>query len=244
MKKILLISVFLEIVYLIFSFVLAELFGQWSAIGEIIRMALRVVSITFFAYYYQSYFDDENKPFRAKKILTPHFIAALSLFFFFAIAYTNAAKATLFWQIIFGISGMTAGWREELFYRGIVQNTLQKKFSHQIALLIATLLFTLSHVQYIVYGHPRELLLIAFAGTIFGAIFIHTGSVVFTAIVHGLYDSILCLNLAPFRLDNAIATPILFFVMLAFLLIIVKRPAATQQKIRAGDGDQDHFSLP
>jgi len=244
MKRIILISALIEILYLTLSFVLAEIYGQWSSIGEIIRMALRVISIVFFAYYYQSYFHNENYSFTAKKILTPQFIAALSLFLFFAIAYTNAEKETLLWQVVFGISGMTAGWREELFYRGIVQNTLQKKYNYKIALPVATLIFTLSHIQYIYYGQTRELLLIAFAGTIFGTIFIHTGSIVFTAIVHGLYDSILCLNLASFRLNNVIATPILFLVMLVFLIVIIKNPSAAQQIDRAGDSDQDNFSIP
>ncbi|MGZ8908184.1 MAG: CPBP family glutamic-type intramembrane protease, partial [Methylobacter sp.] len=81
----------------------------------------------------------------------------------------------------------------------------------------------------IYYGQTKELLLIAFAGVIFGTIFIHTGSIVFTAIVHGLYDSILCLNLAPFRLNNGIATPILFLVMLAFLIVIIQKPVAAQR---------------
>lgn len=134
MKKIILISALLEIIYLTLSLILAEIYGQWSYIGEIIRTLLRVISIAFFAYYYQSYFYNENHSFKAKEILTPQFIVALLLFLFFAVAYTNAENETLLWQIVFGISGMTAGWREELFYRGIVQNTLQKKYNYLIAL--------------------------------------------------------------------------------------------------------------
>lgn len=243
MKKIILISALLEIIYLILSFVLAQIYGQWSYIGEIIRTLLRVISIAFFAYYYQSYFHNENNAFKAKEILTPQFIVALVLFLFFAVAYTNAENETLLWQIVFGISGMTAGWREELFYRGIVQNTLQKKYNCWIALSAATFVFTLSHIQYIYYGQIKELLLIAFAGAIFGSIFIHTGSIVFTSVVHGLYDSILSINLVPFRLNNGIITPVLFLIMLSFLILLIRKPAGSQQTGSAGDSDQDNLSV-
>jgi membrane protease YdiL (CAAX protease family) len=243
MKRIILFAAILEICYLTLSFVLAQVYGQWSYQGEIIRTGLRIISIVFYGHYYQKYFYTANHPIKTKKLLTPQFIAAILLFLFFAAVYTNAENETLLWQFVFLISGITAGLREELFYRGIVQNTLQKKYDYKIALLAATILFTLSHIQYIYHGQTSGLMLITLAGIIFGSIFIYTGSIVFTAIIHSLYDAVLSVNIIPFRLSNGVVLPILFLIMLVFLLIINKKLYSTKQADNANTTDHDNLSL-
>jgi membrane protease YdiL (CAAX protease family) len=243
MKKVILFTAILEISYLTLSFIIAQIYGQWSYEGEIIRTGLRVISVIFYSYYYQKYFYNTTHSFQAKKILTPQFIAAILLLILFAVIYTNAENETGMWQLVFAISGITAGLREELFYRGIVQYSLQMKYGYKIALLTATLLFTLSHVQYIYYGQIKGLMLITFAGVIFGSIFIYTGSLVFTAIIHGLYDAVLSIYMTPFRLSNGIQLPILFLIMLAFVVIINKKLYRTQQADNADDSNQDNLSL-
>jgi membrane protease YdiL (CAAX protease family) len=233
----------IEIGYLTLSFILTQIFGQWSALGEIIRTIFRVVAIAYFGYVYQRYFYSEKNIFNAQQILTPSFISALCLFLLFAIAYTNAENESLGWKIIFATSGLAAGLREELFYRGLLQNFLQTKYNYKIALLVASLLFWLSHVPFY-YGQPRSLVLIAFASVIFGSIFIHTGSLVFAAAIHSLYDCILSVNFVPFRLNNDIAVPTLFLIMLVFLLLISKQLSVFDQKNTTDNSDQDNFSLP
>jgi membrane protease YdiL (CAAX protease family) len=86
-------------------------------------------------------------------------------------------------------------------------------------------------------------MLIAFAGIIFGSIFIYTNNIVFTAVIHGLYDAVLSINLIPFRLSNEIVLPLLFLIMLVFLLIINKKLYPNQQSDEAGPSDQDNLSL-
>lgn len=243
MKKIILSAAILEISYLALSFALAQIYGQWSYEGELIRAGLRVISILFYGYVYQKYFYNAKHSFKPKELLAPQFSAAILLFLFFGFAYTNAENEPLLWQVVFAISGITAGLREELFYRGIVQTALQKKYDYKIALLTTTLLFTLSHVQYIYYGQIRGLMLIAFAGIIFGSIFIYTNSIVFTAVIHGLYDAALSINLIPFRLSDEIVLPLLFLIMLVFLISINKKLYPNQHSDEAGPNDQDNLSL-
>lgn len=243
MKKIILFATAFEISYLTFSFVLAQRYGQWSYEGEIIRTGLRVISIVFYLYLYRQYFVDAHPVFKAKELLTPQFTAAILLLLLFAAVYSNAEHETLLWQLVFAISGATAGLREELFYRGIVQNTLQTKYGYKTALSAASLLFTLSHVQYIYYGQIRGLMLIALAGIVFGSIFIYTGSIVFTACIHALYDAVLSVYIVPFRLDNGIQLPVLFLIMLAFLIILNKKTNAPEQTAEAGDANPDNLSL-
>jgi membrane protease YdiL (CAAX protease family) len=244
MKRIILFAAILEISYLLLSFALAEIYGQWSIIGEIIRMGLRIISIVVYGYYYQQFFYTAGQSFKTKAVFTPPFVAIILLFLLFAVTYSNAENETLWWQFIFVVSGITAGLREELFYRGIVQQSFQKKYDNKTALALATLLFTLSHIQYIYYGQIKGLMLIAMAGVIFGSIFIYTGSIVFTAAIHGLYDAILSVNIMPFRLSNGSVLPILFLIMTAFLLIISKKLVGTPQADNnLDDSNPDNLSL-
>jgi membrane protease YdiL (CAAX protease family) len=237
MKKVILFCAILEITYLTLSFAIAEIYGQWSYMGEIIRTGLRIISIVFYGYFYQKCFYNTNHSAKAKEILAPQFIAAIVLFLLFAVLYTNAENETLMWQLVFVISGIIAGLREELFYRGIVQQSLQMKYGYKIALPAATLVFMLSHIQYIYYGQTGGLMLITLAGIIFGCIFIYTGSIIFAAIIHGLYDAILSVNIVPFRLSNSLVIPILFLIMLAFLLIINKKFYSAGQADNADDSN-------
>jgi membrane protease YdiL (CAAX protease family) len=239
MKKFFLFAVLLEIGYLALSFALAEIYGQWSHHGEIIRTALRIISTVFYGYCYRKYFYQASHSFRIKNRLTPQFAIPLLSFFMFAIFYTNAKNETITWQILFVISGIVAGFKEELFYRGIVQNALQKKYGYKIALPTASLVFTLAHVQYIYYGQAGGLVLIALAGIIFGSIYIYTGSVVFTALVHGLYDALLSVNLVPFRLSDSIALPLCFLIALAFLFTINEKLYGNN----ANDSNHDTLGL-
>ncbi len=244
MRRIILYAAILEIVYLTLSFFIAQSFGQWSYEGELIRTLLRVIFIVFYGYYYQKYFYNEKQPFAAKALISPQLAAALLLFFIFALSYTNAENETVLWQIIFVISGITAGMREELFYRGIVQNTLQKKYNLKRALVLTTLIFVLSHVQYIYYGQLTNLLFISCAGIVFGSLFIITGSVAFTAIIHGLYDAILSVKLIPFKLSNDVALTVLLLITLFFLIINKKLFKANQSNsIPLSQSDEDDFSV-
>lgn len=146
--------------------------------------------------------------------------------------------------MVFMISGLTAGLREELFYRGIVQNVLQRKYDSKIALSIATIIFSLSHVQYLYEGQFIALIFITLAGIIiFGCIFIHSGSIIFTAIIHSLYDAVLSINIVPFRLSNTVALTSLLLIMMVFLIILSKKRYHPHRADNTDDNDQDSFSL-
>lgn len=243
MRKMIALASLSEILYLTLSFIIAQVYGQWSITGELIRTSLRIISLFFFGYIYQNHFYSANQSVKPKGAFTAPFIAAIQLLLLFAASYTSAENETLLWQAVFVISGIAAGLREELFYRGILQKTLQTKYDYKIALFAATLIFTLSHIQYIARGQFGELMLIAFAGIIFGSIFIHTGSVAISALVHSSYDAILSVNMLPFRLSYNASMPILFLIMLLFLLITSKKLLSSKQADTSYGGDEDQFSM-
>ena len=67
MKRTILFAAVLEISYLLLSFILAQVYGQWSVTGEVIRTVLRVISIVIYGYYYQQYLYKPNQLFNTKK---------------------------------------------------------------------------------------------------------------------------------------------------------------------------------
>lgn len=228
MNRPLLFASLSEVLYLSLSFVVVQIYGQWSINGELLRTLLKIVSLLYFGYCYKKYFYDARQPINIRKTFTLPFISAVQLLIVFALVYSSALNETVTWQIVFFFSGLIAGFREELFYRGIIQKTLQSRFDYKIALAIGTLVFTLAHLQYLYTGQFRAILLIFSAGLIFGSIFIHTGSVVSTALVHGLYDATLSLNVMPFRLTYQTALPVMLTIVMLFLLIINKSTPFTK----------------
>lgn len=213
----------LEICYLLLSFAIAEIYGQWSEVGEIFRTGLRFVVIACFAYCYRRYFYRVPQASDVKTYLAPPFVGLVCLLFLMAVINTNAENESLRWQIVYAVSGITAGLREELFYRGLVQQHLQLKYGDRIALPVASALFTMSHIQYIFYGQLQGLLLITLAGIIFGSLFIYTRSIIITSLVHGLYDALLSIKLCPIQINNNTALMALTIIMLMFLLLINKQ---------------------
>lgn len=213
----------LELLYLGASFQLAESYGQWSYQGEILRTLLRIISLGLAYWIYRNYCLTVNIAISPKGIIARPVMVSIALLLLFAVVYTNAENEPLIWQLTFAASGIIAGFREEIIYRGMLQNSLQNKYHSLTALLLATTVFTLSHIQYIYYQQTFAMLMTAVSGIIFGCIFIYSGKVLLTGLIHGLYDGLLSINIAPIRLDNTAGLPVLLLIMLLFLILTSKK---------------------
>lgn len=221
MQKPLFLLALIEIVYLATSFYLAMVYGQWSYQGEILRSGLRIVSIIILILVYRRYFlTARANEFSAAPLKEPAFIMAVFALLTFAVSFTNAGHESGTWQAAFFVSGLLAGIREELFYRGVVQSWLQRKYPYRKALLFSTLIFTGAHIQYFYYQQYFPILLIFLAGIIFGCVFIYTGNVWMTVAVHAMYDAILSVSLLPVRLTNLAGFMVLLTLAGAFLFLI------------------------
>ncbi len=90
-----------------------------------------------------------------------------------------------------GIFFMTA-IPEELIFRGLIQNTILKKFSFYWGMLIASVIFGLSHLNNTQGGFPipnwRFALLATIAGWGYGYVFINRKSLIAAAFLHALVD--------------------------------------------------------
>lgn len=199
----------IELAYIALSFYLDGFFGQWTIMGERYKTGARLALVVLYVLIYRRYFQSRQRPLNVYN--QAGLKAGLSMLLLIALGYTNARGETSAWQSTFALSGLAAGIREELFYRGMIQNVLANRLNHLKAIVLTTLIFSLAHVQYLVQGHYQGLAFIALAGLIFANIFSMSGSVTLAACVHGVYDGLLSIEIAPFRLDNNLA----FFLLLS-----------------------------
>lgn len=87
-----------------------------------------------------------------------------------------------------GILLFTA-WPEEFLFRGVLQNLLSKTFNNRWAgLLVASLVFGLSHIFHAPYPNWKYVLLATIAGLFYGHVWMRTGSLLPGALVHALVD--------------------------------------------------------
>lgn len=230
MPNVFIVIFLLEVTYLGGSFALALHYGQWSFEGEEFRLLARLIALFLFVYFYRKYFYQVGQKYHQKQLTAPLFTMLVIAFFGYAIVFNIVDNENAEWQGLFAISGLVAGFREELLYRGMIQQTLQKCYKPLIALLLAAIVFMLSHIQYIYYEQFNGLLLIFCSGIIFGCVFLYTNNVLITALVHGVYDALLSVKLLPSFLPNALQFPLLLAIMLSFL--VLSRSVLTNPKPR------------
>jgi membrane protease YdiL (CAAX protease family) len=87
-----------------------------------------------------------------------------------------------------GILLFTA-WPEEFLFRGVLQNLLSRTFNSKWAgLLVASLIFGLSHIIHAPFPNWKYVLLATIAGLFYGHTWMRTGSLFPGALVHAFVD--------------------------------------------------------
>lgn len=89
---------------------------------------------------------------------------------------------------VIGILFFTA-WPEEFLFRGLLQNALSKTFQSRWAgLIVASMIFGLSHILHAPFPNWKYVALATIAGLFYGHIWMKTGSLLPSALVHALVD--------------------------------------------------------
>ncbi|MFB6254129.1 MAG: lysostaphin resistance A-like protein [Halobacteriaceae archaeon] len=89
---------------------------------------------------------------------------------------------------------LVVGPSEELFFRGIIQNTLREKFSAIPAIILASLMFSPAHFTALIGSFTAAIVTIAVLlvpSFLFGVAFERTNNLVVPALMHGLYNATL-----------------------------------------------------
>ena len=90
---------------------------------------------------------------------------------------------------------------EELLYRNVVQKYLTEQFPTHVAVLLASVVFTLAHIPAYLVGGPSllgvavTLVLLFGLSCVLGTLFVRTRNLVVVAAVHGLYNATLLVAL-------------------------------------------------
>lgn len=130
-------------------------------------------------------------------ILLPVTVKAVYLLFFsgkyvFSGMNDNQIFSTLSAGIVF--TGLAAGYVEEMVFRGVILNLLQKKWNRKAAVFIPSVLFGLVHIIGMDFSFT-SCLLVLIAGTMVGVMFsmiaIESGSVWNSGIVHALWNIVI-----------------------------------------------------
>jgi membrane protease YdiL (CAAX protease family) len=80
-------------------------------------------------------------------------------------------------------------WGEEFFYRGLLQNALQRTLRNEYAgWAVASIIFGLSHIRHGRYPNWRYVFLATLAGVIYGFAWRKTGSMTVSATIHMAVD--------------------------------------------------------
>jgi len=93
-----------------------------------------------------------------------------------------------FYRVVFALTSVVVAVREEVFYRGVIQSLLAKRFGFAVALVASNIIFVLYH-----YGaQPLHLVGITeiFAiGCVLGLIYRATGTLLAPIALHAAYDA-------------------------------------------------------
>ena len=92
-------------------------------------------------------------------------------------------------QVTFALTSVAVGLREEILYRGVLQNLLERRAGWFGAIVLSNIVFTLYH-----YGAwpftPDYVLEFFLVGGAMGLIYVGTGSLWLTIVAHSIYDAL------------------------------------------------------
>ncbi len=177
-----------ELVFVVATRVVLHYLPWTSVEAELIRTALRIVTALIYWWLLKPLILS-----RAANLPTfkrPAALLALLLFLSIPVLVGNYQLPSDA-AILFAITSLPVGIKEEFLFRGIVQNLLAKRYGALKAILITSLIFTLWHVG---VWNPTVWTFsqIFFAGVILGLIYVGSGSILTVIALHTVYDAIFC----------------------------------------------------
>jgi len=178
-----------EAMYIIASTALSIIFKDSPFYSELYKAILRIASLIVYSIFFRKSFILENKINR--KFNNFYFIAIIASLFLFSFPFLFGKSGfTGNLRILWFLSSFIVGFREEIFYRGIVQTSLNKKYSIKVTLIMTSILFLLYHVYVFIYGSWIDLVEIFTWSLIIGIIYLKVRSIIIVSLIHGFYDAI------------------------------------------------------
>jgi membrane protease YdiL (CAAX protease family) len=182
----LVVAALVELIYALITRAVLPLHVDGIALELSITAGRLLSLLIFFLLFRQLVLSKSPQPTRA---IHPLAIAAVSLLLMSPVLVGNYALPNVTTQVVFALTSVVVGLREEFLYRGVLQTILESKVGLAQAVLLSNVVFTLCH-----YGAPSfagwNIVEIFCAGCILGLLYAATGSLTLVVAVHAVNDAI------------------------------------------------------
>ncbi len=154
---------------------------------ELLTTAGRLVSLLIFFLLFRKLILSRQP--NARRALHPLAVCAVSLLLLTPVLIGSYALSSITAQIVFAATSLVVALKEEVLYRGVLQNVLESRLGVLWAIALSNVAFTLYHygAQPFTAWNLTELFL---TGCLLGLLYVATGSLLLAVAVHAIDDVI------------------------------------------------------
>ena len=228
-RRLLLVAV-VELAYMAGTRAAIHYFSGNSLEAEAIRTALRLASAAAYWWLFKPLILSRKPDLAALR--SPYLVLALLVFLCVPVL-TGADKMGRL-AILFAITAIPVGIKEEILFRGIVQNLLVERLGAAKAIVLTSAVFTVWHIGVWAFD-PFVYTQMFLAGLLLGAVYVRSGSLLLVVAIHALFDALYSLSpfLSPPINQNWGYALLSAAVVLAIYWSVRYRPAQTAIKSAA-----------
>jgi len=184
-----LVLVLTELVYVAISTWASIRFHFQPMVGEIVRCLARTLSLVVCIVLGRFIAIPQRQDLRRFGTQLPFLAGAIVLMLLFPLLLQKQNFTGLL-QALWFSSSFLVGFREEFFYRRLVQSSMEKKIGLSLGILVTSVIFAFYHVYFFVYGSWAGFAQVFLWSVTIGLIWYITRNFILIALVHGVYDAI------------------------------------------------------
>lgn len=181
------LGIVVELIYIVGGRYVASNFHDFTPNSEYLRTILRVFSVIAYYYIFKDYILSFKPSY--KFIKSPHIAISVILFLITPLLVGNLYFMGDYTRVLFAVTSIIVGLKEELVFRVLIQNSLETKIGTIYAILITSLIFTAWHYGAIpnnLFAFGQVLVSSIFLGLIYSV----TKSFLLVVSLHAVYDAL------------------------------------------------------
>lgn len=186
LRNALIVVLLVETIYFVLTRLTIKYLGAWTLEAELVRTALRLGSAGCFWYLMRPTILSKRPDFRP--IRSMWFVAGIGLFLLTPVVVGNY-NHHVGMAFVIAIASIPVAIKEELLFRGIVQNLIESRRGLIVAVVVSNGLFVAWHIGVV----PHTVWVfsqIFLAGSLIGFAYAKTGSIALAIALHALYDAL------------------------------------------------------
>jgi membrane protease YdiL (CAAX protease family) len=214
----LLVAVFFELQYVTVTRIVLPHFALGVVGLELAITVVRLLTIPLYWYFYRDVigrFTSDGKETR----LAAFWLGCAVFLLLPIVVPPDSYHPRGIANALFALTSFVVGFREELVYRGVIQNLFARKIGLGPALIASNIMFVMYHAG-AVHMTPVAIAELFAGGLIFGLIYAGSRSLVVAALVHGMYDAIA--SFAPYVERNPYPGVTIVVLELVAIVVLVR----------------------